>query len=350
MTRNIVLLPGDGVGPEVTVAARRVLVAAAARFGLQLSFAEHLIGGAAIDETGQPLPTATLDACLACDAVFLGAVGGPKWGTGAVRPEQGLLAIRKAMGLFANLRPVRVHPAMADRGPLKREVAQGVDLLIVRELTGGLYFGEKRREETSASDLCVYTVAEVERVARVAFHAAQNRRGKVASIDKANVLETSRLWRQVVTRIGRDEFPDVALEHGLVDSAAMQLILQPAAYDVVLTENLFGDILSDEASVLAGSIGLLGSASLGEAGRPGLFEPIHGSAPDIAGQDLANPLGAIAAAAMLLRDGLGVADAAVAVEAAADAVLTEGDLTRDLGGSTRGSQVAARVVERLAAA
>ena len=349
MTHTIVLLPGDGVGPEVTAGARRVLEAAAARFGLDLAFSEHLIGGAAIDAAGEALPAATLDACLGADAVFLGAVGGPKWGTGAVRPEQGLLGLRQAMGLYANLRPVAVHPAMADRGPLKRETVEGVDLLIVRELTGGLYFGAKTREADRASDLCVYTTAEIERVARVAFRAAQGRRGRVASVDKANVIETSRLWRETVTRIGRDEFPDVALEHGLVDSAAMRLITDPRSYDVLLTENLFGDILSDEASVLAGSIGLLGSASLGEPGRPGVFEPIHGSAPDIAGRDLANPLGSIAAAAMLLRDGLGAGEAASAVERAAAAALEAGEVTADLGGELGCRAAVERVASRLLA-
>ncbi len=240
-----------------------------------------------------------------------------------------------------------VHPALADHGPLKRTVTDGVDLLIVRELTGGLYFGEKTRTTDRASDLCVYTVAEVERVARTAFRAARGRRGRVASVDKANVLETSRLWRETVTRVGADEFPDVALEHGLVDSAAMRLILDPRSYDVLLTENLFGDILSDEASVLAGSIGLLGSASLGEPGRPGLFEPIHGSAPDLAGRDMANPAGAIAAAAMLLRDGLGEAAAAVAVERALHDALASGLRTRDLGGTAAGSALTAAVVARL---
>jgi 3-isopropylmalate dehydrogenase len=343
---NIVLLPGDGIGPEITVSVRAVLDAAAARFGFGLTYAEHLIGGAAIDATGEPLPQATLDACLASDAVFLGAVGGPKWGTGKVRPEQGLLQIRKAMGLFANLRPVQVHPSMADRSPLKAEIVSGVDVLIVRELTGGLYFGEKTRTADRASDLCVYTVEEIERVARIAFRAAQGRKGRVASIDKANVIETSRLWRETVTRIGAKEFPDVALEHGLVDSCAMQLILKPTSYDVILTENLFGDILSDEASVLAGSIGLLGSASLG-AGGPGLFEPIHGSAPDIAGQDKANPIGSVAAAAMLLRE-IGQADAAAAVEAAIGAVLEEGDLTGDLGGSSGTRALTRRLADKLA--
>ncbi len=347
MTYTIVLLPGDGVGPEVTAAARTVLDAAAARFGLELAYAEHLVGGAAIDATGEPLPAATREACLAADAVFLGAVGGPKWGTGAIRPEQGLLALRQAMGLYANLRPVAVHPDLADLGPLKREVAEGVDLLIVRELTGGLYFGEKTRTADRASDLCVYTAAEIERVARVAFQAARARRRRVTSIDKANVIETSRLWREVVTRVGRDEFPDVELAHGLVDSAAMLLITAPRSFDVLLTENLFGDILSDEAAVLAGSIGLLGSASLGEPGRPGLFEPIHGSAPDIAGRGVANPLGAIAAAAMLLRDGLGRADAAAAIDRAMSDALDDGLRTPDLGGSAGTLEATRSVVARL---
>ena len=348
MTRRIVLLPGDGVGPEVTAVARAVLEGVDAIYGLGLDFAEHAVGGAAIDAFGHPLPEATLEACLAADAVFLGAVGGPRWGTGAVRPEQGLLALRQAMGLFANLRPVTVHPAVAELGPLKREVAEGADLLIVRELTGGLYFGEKTRTADRASDLCAYTAAEVERVARVAFRAARGRRRRVTSVDKANVLETSRLWREVVTRVGRDEFPDVELVHGLVDSAAMQLITAPRGFDVLLTENLFGDILSDEAAVLAGSIGLLGSASLGEAGRPGLFEPIHGSAPDIAGQGLANPMGAVAATAMLLRDGLGSAEAAAAVDRAVSQTLQDGPRTRDLGGSAGTQDVARAIIGRLA--
>ena len=346
-TYTLVLLPGDGIGPEVTVAARAVLDAAAARFGFMLAYAEHLIGGAAIDATGEPLPQATMDACLASHGVFLGAVGGPKWGTGRVRPEQGLLAIRRAMGLFANLRPVSVHPSMANRGPLKAEIAAGTDMLIVRELTGGLYFGEKARTADGASDLCTYSTAEIERVTRVAFKAAQARRGRVTSIDKANVLETSRLWRETVTRVAAAEYPDVALEHGLVDSCAMQLILKPTSYDVILTENLFGDILSDEASVIAGSIGLLGSASLG-AGGPGLFEPIHGSAPDIAGQDKANPIGSVAAVAMLLRE-IGEGEAATAVEAAVGGVLDEGDLTGDLGGTSGTRAVTQRLVTHLAA-
>jgi 3-isopropylmalate dehydrogenase len=344
MTHTIVLLPGDGVGPEVTAAAHQVLEAVADRFHQDFRFERRLIGGAAIDATGEPLPDETLQACLAADAVFLGAVGGPKWGAGAVRPEQGLLAIRKAMGLYANLRPVKVDAPLADRSPLKREAVEGVDLLIVRELTGGLYFGERTRTPERASDACVYTVGEVERVAHVAFRAAQGRRRRVASIDKANVLETSRLWRETVTRVAAG-YPDVELEHGLVDSAAMQLILKPAAFDVILTENMFGDILSDEASVLAGSIGLLGSASLGEPGAPGLFEPIHGSAPDIAGQGRANPVGAICAAAMLLRDGLGLAAEADAVEAAVARTLAEGRTTADLGGACSTPEVASAVAD-----
>lgn len=349
MRYDIALLPGDGVGPEVTAAARRVLEAVGARFGHGFRFGEHPVGGAAIDACGEPLPSATRSACTAAHAVFLGAVGGPKWGAGAVRPEQGLLALRQAMGLYANLRPVRVDAVLADRSPLRREAVEGTDLLIVRELTGGLYFGERTRTVDRATDACVYTTAEVERVARVAFRAARGRRGRVASIDKANVLETSRLWREVVTRLGADEFPDVALEHGLVDSAAMRLILEPRGYDVVLTENMFGDILSDEASVLAGSIGLLGSASLGEPGRPGLFEPIHGSAPDLAGRDLANPVGAIRSAAMLLRDGLHLPAEADAVETAVVAALQAGAVTRDLGGDLPGSQVAGRIADAVAA-
>ena len=346
MNADIVLLPGDGVGPEVAAAAHTVLGAVGRRFGHTFAFAEHVIGGAALDATGEPLPAATLDACLAADAVFLGAVGGPKWDGAARRPEQGLLAIRKAMGLFANLRPTVVDAPLIDRSPLKAEAVRGVDILIVRELTGGVYFGERTRTADSASDLCTYSVAEIERVADVAFKAAQGRRGRLTSVDKANVLETSRLWRETVIRLHRDRYPDVALEHGLVDSAAMKLITDPRAYDVILTENMFGDILSDEASVLAGSIGLLGSASLG-AGGPGLFEPIHGSAPDIAGLDKANPIGAIRSAAMLLRYGLKLADEADAVEAAVGAAIAAGELTADVSGSLGTQAVAAGIAARL---
>jgi 3-isopropylmalate dehydrogenase len=341
--RRIVLLPGDGVGPEVTAAVRAALEAVAQRFGLDLAFTERLIGGAAIDAAGDPLPPETLADCLAADAVFLGAVGGPRWDGGTKRPEQGLLAIRKAMGLYANMRPVRVDAATAHRSPLKPEAVEGVDILIVRELTGGLYFGARTRTADRATDECVYTVAEIERVAHTAFAAARRRRGRVDSIDKANVMETSRLWRETVTRLHRDAYPDVTVEHGLVDSCAMRLITAPKSFDVILTENMFGDILSDEASVLCGSIGLLGSASLGAPGTPGVFEPIHGSAPDIAGRDRANPVGSLRAAAMLLRDGLGEAGAGDALDAAIGAALDAGCATADLGG-TLGCRAMARAV------
>ena len=328
---NIVVLPGDGVGPEVTAAAVEVLTVIGDFYGHTFSFAEHLIGGAAIDATGDPLPEATRAACIASDAVLLGAVGGPQWDGGKRRPEEGLLGLRKAMGLYANLRPLQVSPVMAHRSPLKREIVEGVDLIVFRELTGGVYFGEKTRTDTMASDLCIYTVVEIERVARAAFRTALQRRGKVTSVDKANVMETGRLWREVVTRIHAEEFPQVTLEHALVDSMAMHLIRRPRDYDVILTENMFGDILSDEISVLGGSIGLLPSASLG-AGGPGLFEPIHGSAPDIAGQDLANPVGMVLSAALLLRHSLKLEDEADSIEAAVAAVLAAGATTADLGG------------------
>ena len=339
---HIVLLPGDGVGPEVTRAARVTLEAVCASFRHRFTFAEHAIGGAALDTHGEPLPADTLQACAAADAVFLGAVGGPRWDGAPVRPEKGLLDIRKHLGLFANLRPTRVDEAVIDRSPLKPEAVRGVDILIVRELTGGLYFGERTRTTTAASDLCSYSVEEIERVAVVAFEAARGRRGKLTSVDKANVLETSRLWRETVVRLHRDRFTDVALEHQLVDSMAMRLITSPSSFDVVLTENMFGDILSDEASVMAGSIGLLGSASMGASG-PGIFEPIHGSAPDIAGQDRANPIGAIRSAALLLRYGLKLDREADALEAAVTATLVAGELTADLGGGL-GTQAVARAV------
>jgi 3-isopropylmalate dehydrogenase len=343
---SIVLLPGDGVGPEVTRAARAVLEAVAASRGHAFRFAEHLIGGVAIDAGEAPLPEATREACKSADAVFLGAVGGPKWDGAARRPEEGLLSIRKAMGLFANLRPASVDAPLVERSPLKAEAVRGVDVLIVRELTGGVYFGERTRTTTAASDLCTYTVEEIERVARVAFGAARGRRNLVTSVDKANVLETSRLWRETVMRLHHDSYGDVRLEHQLVDSMAMKLITAPASFDVVLTENMFGDILSDEASVIAGSIGLLPSASLG-AGGPGLFEPIHGSAPDIAGQDKANPVGAIRSAAMLLHYGLDLPEEADAVERAVAETIAAGELTGDLGGVLGTQAVAAAVAARL---
>ncbi|MFC5344595.1 3-isopropylmalate dehydrogenase [Brevundimonas staleyi] len=341
-TYNIVLLPGDGVGPEVTAAAKAVLGVIADFYGHRFEFSEHLIGGAGIDATGDPLPPETTAACLAADGVLLGAVGGPKWDGQKRRPEEGLLGIRKAMGLFANLRPLQVSPVLAHRSPLKKEIVEGVDLIVFRELTGGVYFGEKTRTDSMASDLCIYSVEEIERVTRAAFKTALQRRGKVTSVDKANVMETSRLWREVVTRIHAEEFPQVQLEHALVDSMAMHLIRKPREYDVILTENMFGDILSDEISVLGGSIGLLPSASLGEAG-PGLFEPIHGSAPDIAGQDLANPVGTILSAAMMLRHSLELEDEATSIEAAVAAVLAAGATTADLGGEL-GTRAAAEAI------
>lgn len=331
MTFAITLLPGDGVGPEVTRVARDVLQAVGERFNRRFTFQEHLIGGAAIDASGEPLTQETVVACRESRAVFLGAVGGPKWDRGPRRPEQGLLELRKVLGLFANVRPVRVYESLLDCSPLRPEIADDVDLVIFRELTGGVYFGEKRRGEDFASDQCLYSVAEIERIAHAAFAAARARRGKVTSVDKANVMETSRLWREVMTRMHAEQYQDVKLEHALVDSMSMQLIRQPRAYDVILTENMFGDILSDEASVLGGSIGLAPSASLGASG-PGLFEPVHGSAPDIAGRDLCNPIGGVLSVALLLRYGLRLRDEANAVEAAVERAIVSGARTADLGG------------------
>lgn len=332
MKTHIVTLPGDGVGPEVTAAAVAVLKSVAARYEHVFSFDEQLIGGAAIDAFGEPLPATSLAACRAADAVLLGAVGGPKWSdpNAAVRPEQGLLALRAALGVYANLRPLQVHPALANLSPLKNEKLKHVDVLFVRELTGGAYFGAKTRSADAATDECRYTVSEIERVVRRAFELARSRRHQLTSVDKANVLETSRLWRSTVQRLAAD-YPDVKVEHQLVDSMAMLLLTQPNRYDVVVTENLFGDILTDEAAALAGSLGLLPSASLGD-GKAGLYEPIHGSAPDIAGQGVANPVGAILSAAMLLRHSLGLEAEALAIEAAVDRVLRDGPHSRDIGG------------------
>ena len=327
---HITVLGGDGIGPEVAQQGMRVLRAVAESYGHIFEMTPALVGGAAIDATGSALPDETLALCRETDAVLFGAIGGPKWGPSApVRPEQGLLALRKGLGLFANLRPVTVNPLLAAASPLRPELLAGVDLLVVRELTGGLYFGEKRRDATSAFDACVYTVAEVERVVRVAARLAQGRKRRLVSVDKANVLETSRLWRETAERVVRTEFPDVQLEHQLVDSCAMQLIRRPADFDVIVTENMFGDILTDEASVLAGSIGLLPSASLGDGPR-GLYEPIHGSAPDIAGKGIANPYGTILSAAMLLRHSLGLELEARALEAAVARAIEKGALTPDL--------------------
>jgi 3-isopropylmalate dehydrogenase len=355
MNAKIALLPGDGIGPEVVAEARAVLELVAARGGHTFEFREYLIGGCAIDSTGNPLPAETVTGAYGADAVLLGAVGGPKWDDpqAAVRPEQGLLGLRKELGLFANLRPVKLWPTLVDASPLKAERLAGVDLLIVRELTGGLYFGEPRRREpitggVRAIDTLVYTDSEIQRIVELAFELARGRRKRVTSVDKANVLESSRLWRQVATSVGR-RHPDIALEHQLVDSCAMRLITAAASFDVVVTENMFGDILSDEASVLTGSLGLLPSASLGASSR-GLYEPIHGSAPDIAGKGLANPLATILSAAMLLRHSLELPAEAAAVEAAVDRVVQAGQVTPDLGGARSTSQVGEAVRQALQAA
>ncbi|SEL62215.1 3-isopropylmalate dehydrogenase [Pseudoxanthomonas sp. GM95] len=352
MHADIVVLPGDGIGPEVAAAAITVLQAVAKHHGHTFTFAEHDIGGIAIDRHGVPLPEATTVACQNADAVLLGAVGGPKWSdpNAKVRPEQGLLAIRRALGLFANLRPVRPHNAALDASPIKPHLLTGVDIMVVRELTGGIYFGDKTRTAEAASDLCSYSVAEIERVMRSAFVLAKARRGKVTSVDKANVLETSRLWRDVATRIGREEFPEVELEHQLVDSMAMHLLAKPREYDVIVTENMFGDILTDEASMLAGSLGLLPSASLGQEGKVGIYEPIHGSAPDIAGKGIANPYATILSAAMLLRHSLGLEEEAQCIERAVSAALDARAFTADLAGPGKAlstQQATAAVLEQL---
>jgi 3-isopropylmalate dehydrogenase len=369
--KHIVTLPGDGIGPEIMAPTLELL----SKLG-DFEFEEHVFGGASIDRHGVALTDETLAACRGADAVLLAAVGGPKWDStdpAAPRPEQGLLGLRKGLSLYANLRPVRPLPALYDASPLRRERIEGTDMLVVRELTGGIYFGEKTRTAESASDLCLYTVAEIERIARTAFKAA---RSKVCSVDKANVLETSRLWREVVGALHSREFPHVELEHVLVDNAAMQLVSSPRHFDVILTENMFGDILSDEAAMITGSIGMLPSASLGggdgaptgagdgspAAGgadggadgersarrAPGLFEPVHGSAPDIAGQGIANPLAMFLSAAMMLRHGLGLASEAAAVESAVDRALAAGLRTPDLGGEAGTAQAAQAVLAQIA--
>jgi 3-isopropylmalate dehydrogenase len=322
----------------VVAEAKRVLERVAERYGHVFEFNTELAGGAAIDAVGDPLPADTIASCNESDAVLLGAVGGPKWSdpNAAIRPEQGLLKLRSVLGVFANLRPVRVNPALVDASPLKAELLTGVDMIVVRELTGGIYFGEKTRTADSASDLCTYTAAEIERIVRVAANLASERRGLLCSVDKANVLETSRLWRDVTDRTLAADFPTLEKETLLVDAAAMHLLSRPADFDVIVTENMFGDILTDEASMLAGSLGLLPSASLGES-RRGLYEPIHGSAPDIAGLGIANPCGTIASAAMLLRHSLGLDSEADAVEAAIDSALDRGLRTRDLAPSPAAS-------------
>ncbi|MCD6290315.1 MAG: 3-isopropylmalate dehydrogenase [Anaerolineae bacterium] len=343
MKARITVLPGDGIGPEVTGEAVKVLEHVGQVFGHEFEFKEALLGGCAIDATGTALPDETVAACRAADAVLLGAVGGPKWDdpTAKVRPEQGLLGIRKALGLFANLRPVKLFPELLHASTLRPETLAGVDVLVVRELTGGVYFGpreEAGEDGSRAYDTMLYTRPEIERVVRLAAKAAQGRRGQLTSVDKANVLASSRLWRRVATEVVESEFPDVRLEHILVDAAAMHLIRQPSRFDVIVTGNLFGDILTDEASMLAGSMGMLPSASLGEdvnsVGLPrGLYEPIHGSAPDIAGQGVANPLAAILSAAMLLRHSLGLEQEAKTVEEAVSAVLSDGYRTADIARS-----------------
>jgi 3-isopropylmalate dehydrogenase len=339
---TIVTLPGDGIGPEVLASALEVLAAVAP----DLSSDERPFGGASIDAHGTALTDETLAACKAADAVLLAAVGGPKWDStdaNAPRPEQGLLGLRKGLGLYANLRPVRPFSALLDASPLRREIIDGTDLLVVRELTGGIYFGAKERTAERASDLCEYTVSEIERITRTAFEAARSR---VTSVDKMNVLETSRLWREVVTRVHAEEFPNIELEHQLVDSAAMRLVAAPRHFDVILTENMFGDILSDEAAMLTGSLGMLPSASLGGDG-PGLFEPVHGSAPDIAGTGMANPLAMILSAALMLRHGFAREEAASALESAVDRALEGGLRTADLGGNATTAEATEAVLKEI---
>jgi 3-isopropylmalate dehydrogenase len=338
---KVVVLPGDGIGPEITDAALRVLD----RLG-DFEYDHQPIGGVAIDEFGTALPDQTLAACRGADAVLLAAVGGPKWDTtdpGAPRPEQGLLGLRKGLGLYANLRPVRPARALLDSSPLKRDRIEGTDLLVVRELTGGIYFGDRGRRGDEAYDTCVYSETEIERIAEVGFRFARTR---VTSVDKANILETSRLWREVVERVAA-RYPDTELDHLLVDNAAMQLVSRPSSFDVILTENMFGDILSDEAAMLTGSIGMLPSASVGEPGTPGLFEPVHGSAPDIAGTGTANPLAMFGSVAMMLRYGLGREDEAAAVESALDRALDGGLRTADLGGDATTEQATQAVLAHL---
>ncbi|MDH3362960.1 MAG: 3-isopropylmalate dehydrogenase [Gammaproteobacteria bacterium] len=331
MEAVITVLPGDGIGPDVTLCARRVLETVGDAFGHGFEFRQELVGGAAIDACGDPLPPATIGSCEASDAILLGAVGGPKWSDpkAAVRPEQGLLELRSVLGVYANLRPLKIYQELVGASPLKPEILDGVDLLVVRELTGGIYFGEKNRDANWASDLCVYHTHEIERIVRVAAKLAQGRRKKLCSVDKANVLETSRLWRETTNNIMAAEFADIEVETLLVDAAAMHLLSRPGDFDVIVTENMFGDILTDEASMLAGSMGMLPSASLGDSAR-GLYEPIHGSAPDIAGRGIANPCGAIASAALLLRHSLGLEQEAAAVETAISRAIAGGARTVDI--------------------
>ena len=352
MEFKITLLPGDGIGPEVVYEAARVLDVIAAKYNHTFQYQERLMGGCSIDTYGTSLTDETLADCQSSDAVLLGAVGGPKWDdpNAKDRPERGLLALRKGLGVFANLRPIKLHPALIEASPLKPERLQGVDILVIRELTGGLYFGQPKKREMRgdceyAVDTLEYYDYEIERIIELAFKLAEGRKKKVTSVDKANVLESSRLWRQLATQVGR-RYPDVTLEHQLVDSAAMRLITGPASMDVVVTENMFGDILTDEASVLAGSMGMLPSASVSEAGV-GLYEPIHGSAPDIAGKGIANPVGTILSAALMLRNSLKLEEEAASVEQAVDRAVTNGARTTDLGGTLTTRQMTDEIIKCL---
>jgi 3-isopropylmalate dehydrogenase len=346
MKATIVTLPGDGIGVEVVAEGVKVLEAIAKTYNHTFTFQEHLIGGCALDATGNPLPDETLEACRQADAVLLGAVGGPKWSdpSAKVRPEQGLLGLRKGLELYANLRPVRIYPMLSGASPLREDRLEGVDLMVVRELTGGIYFGDRQEataDNAQAYDTMIYSAPEVERIANRAFKLAQFRRGKVTSVDKANVLASSRLWRQVVNQVAAG-YPDVELEHMLVDAAAMHLMRRPADFDVIVTGNMFGDIITDEASMLAGSMGMLASASLGDSGA-GVYEPIHGSAPDIAGQSIANPLAAILSTGLLLRYALELEDEAEGVENAVQTVLEDGYRTPDITGAVSDSEAVKQV-------
>lgn len=360
MEFNITLLPGDGIGPEVVAEAVRVLDVIASKYNHSFKFTERLMGGCSMDKYGQSITDETLTDCKASDAVLLGAVGGPKWDdpNAKDRPERGLLALRKGLGVFANLRPVKVHPALMDASPLKPEKLKGVDILVVRELTGGLYFGQPKMREMKdgherAVDTLEYYDYEIKRVVELAFTLAKGRGKKVTSVDKANILESSRMWRKIATQIGKEN-PDIELEHVLVDTASMRLITAPVSMDVIVTENMFGDILTDEASVLAGSMGMLPSASLGESGvglsreaRVGLYEPIHGSAPDIAGKGIANPIGAILSSAMMLRHSLKLESEAFAIEKAVELTITAGARTADIGGKLTTRQMADEIIQKL---
>ncbi|MBM7689911.1 3-isopropylmalate dehydrogenase [Enterococcus ureilyticus] len=345
MSKRIVALPGDGIGAEIMDSALKILAEIMVQDNLDFDIERFAFGGAGIDEQGDPLPAGTLNACEKADAILLGAIGGPKWDNAPKRPEQGLLGLRKALGLFANIRPISVPDAVVHLSPLKEENVRGVDFVVVRELTGGIYFGEKKLGETEASDLCTYSKAEIQRIIRKAFEIAQTRNKKVTSVDKANVLATSKLWRQTAEEVAR-EFPDCTLEHQLVDSAAMVMIQKPKAFDVLVTENLFGDILSDEASVIPGSLGMMPSASHSESG-PSLYEPIHGSAPDIANQNIANPMSMILSVAMMLRQSFGLENSAKKIEEACDRVMNQGILTTDLGGKATTTDFTEAIITEL---